>query len=84
MKVHRVRRIGDSNMVALPKELEASGYAPGTEVLIEELPDGTLHLVKTDELRRRIRDIGQRVVADDRAALDILAAHDQGEAPPGR
>lgn len=77
MKVHRVRRVGDSNMVALPKALEASGYGPGAEVLIEELPDGTLHLVKTDELRRRIRDIGRRVVDEDREALEILAAHDR-------
>jgi antitoxin component of MazEF toxin-antitoxin module len=77
MKVHRVRRVGDSNMVALPKELEALGYTPGTDVLIEELPDGSLHLLKTDDLRQRIRDAGARVVDEDRNALDILARHDR-------
>ena len=76
MKVRRVRRVGDSNMVALPKELEALGYTPGTDVLIEELPDGSLDLLKTDDLRRRIRDAGARVVDEDREALEILARHD--------
>ncbi|HWD69679.1 MAG TPA: AbrB/MazE/SpoVT family DNA-binding domain-containing protein [Solirubrobacteraceae bacterium] len=35
-----MRRVGNSNVVSLPRELEASGYVPGTSVLVEELPDG--------------------------------------------
>jgi hypothetical protein len=37
MKVVKVRRVGNSNVVSLPRELEARGYEPGTSVLIEEL-----------------------------------------------
>ena len=37
MKVVKVRRVGNSNVVSIPRELEARGYAPGTSVLVEEL-----------------------------------------------
>jgi len=37
MKVVKVRRVGNSNVVSIPRELESRGYAPGTSVLIEEL-----------------------------------------------
>ena len=40
MKIVKVRRVGNSNVVSLPHDLEASGYTPGTPVLIEELPGG--------------------------------------------
>ncbi len=30
MKVVKIRRVGNSNMVALPKDWEDDGFAPGT------------------------------------------------------
>ena len=77
MKVLKIRRIGNSNMVAIPRELEKAGYAPGTSVLVERLPDGTLHLLPADRLRQRIREIGRQLIAEDREALEILAEHDR-------
>ena len=79
MRVLRVRRIGNSNMVSIPKELEASGYTPGTEVLLEEMPDGALRLVRTEAVSALIRDIGRQVIAEDREALEILATHDRND-----
>lgn len=64
MKIVKVRRVGNSNVVSIPREFEASGYAPGPSVLVEELPNGELRLLPTEGLRGRIKEIGQRVVAE--------------------
>jgi hypothetical protein len=57
---------------------------PGSSVLVEELPDGELRIVPTDKVRERIREIGQRVVAEHSEALQILADHDPDTPSPSR
>ena len=84
MKVVKVRRVGNSNVISLPKELEASGYTPGSSVLVEEQTDGGLRILPTEQVRARIRDIGRRVVAEHDEALQILADHDPDAEPPTR
>ena len=76
MKIVKVRRVGNSNVVSIPREFEASGFTPGASVLVEELPGGELRILPTEKVRERIRDIGRRVVADHQEALQILADHD--------
>jgi antitoxin component of MazEF toxin-antitoxin module len=76
MKIVKVRRVGNSNVVSLPRELEASGYVPGISVLVEELPDGELRILPTEMLRTRVREIAARTVSDRAEALEILASHD--------
>lgn len=76
MKIVKVRRVGNSNVVSLPRELEQRGYVPGSSVLIEALEGGELRIVPTDRLRERIRDIGRRIVAEHHEALANLARHD--------
>ena len=76
MKVVKVRRVGNSNVVSIPREFEAHGYAAGTSVLIEELEGGELRIMPTEQVRDRIRSIGQRVVGEHAEALQILAEHD--------
>lgn len=76
MKVVKVRRVGNSNVISIPREFEAYGYAPGSSVLVEELPDGDLRIVSTEKVRERIRGIGGRLVAEHGEALEILANHD--------
>ncbi|HTD57468.1 MAG TPA: hypothetical protein VK672_01110 [Solirubrobacteraceae bacterium] len=76
MKVVKVRRVGNSNVISIPREFEAQGYAPGSSVLVEELPGGELRVMSTEKVRERIRDIGGRVVAERSQALQILADHD--------
>lgn len=76
MKVVKVRRVGNSNVVSLPRELEASGYVPGTSVLVEELPDGELRILPTDRVRERVREIAARAVSERAEALEILASYD--------
>jgi antitoxin component of MazEF toxin-antitoxin module len=76
VKVVKVRRVGNSNVVSIPRELETRGYAPGTSVLVEELASGELRIMPTEQLRDRIRGIGRRVVDEHAEALRILADHD--------
>ena len=59
MKIVKVRRVGNSNVVSIPRELETRGFAPGTPVLIEELESGELRIMPTEQVRDRIRDIGR-------------------------
>ncbi|HWX45086.1 MAG TPA: hypothetical protein VNY52_07160 [Solirubrobacteraceae bacterium] len=76
MKVVKVRRVGNSNVISIPREFEARGYAPGSSVLVEELPGGELRIMSTEKVRERIREVGERVVAERGEALQILADHD--------
>ena len=84
MKIVKIRRVGNSNVVSIPRELEAHGYAPGTSVLVEELEDGELRIMPTDQLRERIRGVGRRVVEEHPDALRILAEHDPEDDPTFR
>ena len=76
MRIVKVRRVGNSNVVSIPREYEANGYTPGTSVLVEELPGGELRILPTEKLREQIKKIGRDVVADHPEALRILAEHD--------
>ena len=76
MKIVKIRRVGNSNVVSIPRELESHGYAPGTSVLVEELDGGELRILPTEQLRERIRTLGERVVAEHPEALKILSEHD--------
>ena len=81
MKIVKVRRVGNSNVISLPRELEQRGYAPGTSVLVEELEGGELRILPTERLREWIRSVGERVVSEHPEALRILAEHDPETEP---
>jgi antitoxin component of MazEF toxin-antitoxin module len=76
MKTVKIRKIGNSNVVTLPHELESHGYTAGTQVLIEELASGELRIIPASRVRELIREAGGRVIAEDREALEILAEQD--------
>jgi antitoxin component of MazEF toxin-antitoxin module len=76
VKIVKIRRVGNSNVVSIPRELEARGFAPGTSVLVEELAVGELRIMPTSQVRQRIRSTGAQVVAEHAEALRILADHD--------
>lgn len=77
MRIIKVRRVGNSNVISIPREFEARGYAPGSSVLVEELPGGDLRIMPTEKVRERIRrDIGGRLVSEHGEALEILANGD--------
>lgn len=84
MKIVKVRRVGNSNVVSIPREFEARGFTPGSSVLVEELPGGELRILPTEKVRERIRGIGRRVVAEHGEALQILADHNPDATSPSR
>lgn len=78
MKIIKIRRVGNSNVVTLPRGLETRGFGPETEVAVEETENGELRIIPTAHLSELIRDTGREVVGENREALDILAEHDKG------
>lgn len=80
MQVVKIRRVGNSNVVTLPHALEAAGYTAGTSVVVEQTATGEVLLVPEGRIRDRIQEIGRRVIAEHREALDLMEAHDRGEA----
>jgi antitoxin component of MazEF toxin-antitoxin module len=84
VKIVKIRRVGNSNVVSIPRELEKSGYVPGSSVLIEELPDGELRIIPTDRVRERIGEAGRRIAAEHPEALELLATHDPTPTPATR
>jgi antitoxin component of MazEF toxin-antitoxin module len=84
MKIVKIRRVGNSNVVSIPREFEDRGFSPGASVLVEELPGGELRILPTEKVRERIRETGRRMVAEHEEALQILAEHDpDAQTPPG-
>src|SRR5260370_41061371 len=77
MKLNRIRRVGNSNVVSLPRELDAAGVAVGAQVVIQQLPSGEVRLLPAHRVRQMVRDYGRRVVAENRRGVQILADHDQ-------
>ncbi len=82
MRIVKVRRVGNSNVVTLPREFEARGYTPGSSVLVEELPGGELRILPAEKVREQIGNIGRRLVDQHQEALQILAQHDPDAMPP--
>jgi antitoxin component of MazEF toxin-antitoxin module len=76
MRILKVRRVGNSNVVSIPREYEAKGYTPGSSVLLDELSGGELRLLPTERVREQIWRVGRGVVDEHREALQILAEHD--------
>jgi predicted nucleic acid-binding protein len=80
MKLVKIRRVGNSNVVSIPREFEDRGFSAGASVLVEELPGGELRILPTEKVQERIRETGRRVVAEHEEALQL----DPGRARPGR
>jgi antitoxin component of MazEF toxin-antitoxin module len=77
MKINRVRKVGNSKVLSLPRELERVGFVEGAQVVIQELPSGEVRLLPADHMRAMVREYGRRVVTENRKALDILADYDR-------
>jgi hypothetical protein len=80
MRLMKIRRVGHSNVVSIPREHESLGFTADVPVLVTALPSGELRVLPASRLRQMIRDYGRRVIAEDRAALQILEDHDKSEA----
>lgn len=79
MQLVKIRRVGNSNVVTLPREFESVGYSEGRTVAVARTSSGDLLLVPESRLREYIQDLGRQVIDEDREALAMLAAYDRGE-----
>jgi antitoxin component of MazEF toxin-antitoxin module len=78
----KIRRVGNSNVVTLPRAFAARGFDVGTYVLLEER-DGEL-ILRRATVTEAVREVAREVVQEDQEALDYLAAYDRGEVAPVR
>jgi antitoxin component of MazEF toxin-antitoxin module len=76
MKMLKVRRVGNSNMVALPKEWEAAGFGPGAYVLVERDKAGEIRILRAGNVPARVEALADEMVEKHAEALRILADHD--------
>ncbi len=72
----KVRRVGNSNMVALPKEWAADGFCPGAHVLVERDEAGEVRILRAGDVPARIDALAGEMVEKHAVALQTLAAHD--------
>ena len=80
MKIVKIRRVGNSNVVSIPHEHEGLGFKADVPVLVSALPSGELRVLPASRVRQMIREYGRRVIAEDQRALQILEDHDRGQA----
>jgi antitoxin component of MazEF toxin-antitoxin module len=80
VKIVNVRRVGNSNVVSIPAEMQRLGYTSGTAVVIDEMPNGDLRIAPAARVREAMQRIITTVVEEDREALDLLQAHDRAGA----
>ncbi len=83
MRIVKVRRVGNSDGATLPHQFEAVGDTPGPSVIFDPAPTGESIPMPENRVRARIRgEIGRRVIAEHREALELLAASGHGKAVP--
>jgi antitoxin component of MazEF toxin-antitoxin module len=78
MDLVKVRKVGNSTVVTLPRSL-AERLPAGTRVLIQELDNGDLLIQRPESFEGAIRESGRHVIARHRQLLDRLAAYDPSE-----
>lgn len=75
----KIRRVGNSNMVALPKEWENDGFAPGAYVLVERDQTGEIRMLRAGDMAAKVDALADEMIEKHAEALRILTEHDHGE-----
>lgn len=78
MKLLKIRRVGNSNMVALPQEWESAGFGPGAYVLVGRDQDGEIRMLPAGDMAARVDALAEEMIEQHAEALRILADHDSG------
>jgi antitoxin component of MazEF toxin-antitoxin module len=73
MDIVRIRKVGNSNVITLPRELRQLGFTEGTQIVVEATAEGEVRLIPANNLRAAIRASGRKVAREHREALDILS-----------
>lgn len=78
MRMLKIRRVGNSNMVALPKDWEDEGFGPGAYVLMERDQAGEIRMLRAHDVAARVDALADEMIEKHAEALRILAEHDRG------
>jgi antitoxin component of MazEF toxin-antitoxin module len=79
MNIVTVRRVGNSNVITLPRALEELGYTVGTRVMLDAQPNGDIVVRTGEAVREYMLALARQVIAEDRGVLERLEAYDRGE-----
>jgi len=76
----KVRRVGNSNVVTIPRGLERYGFTEGQDVSFVPLETGEVLLVAAAQMETYMQQLGGQILARRGRAMATLAAHDGGGA----
>ena len=79
MRIAKIRRVGNSNVVSVPRELEKLGFKDGEEVLFLPLRNGEVRLLSSSRLQEYADNLALDIATRNKPALDLLAAYDRDE-----
>jgi antitoxin component of MazEF toxin-antitoxin module len=77
MKLLKIRRVGNSNMVALPKDWEDDGFTAGAYLLVERDQTGEIRMLRADNVAAQVDALADEMIEKHAEALRILAEHDR-------
>ncbi len=72
MEIVKIRKVGNSNVITLPRGLQGLGFIEGAQIVIEATTEGEVRLIPVTNLRKVVRAAGRKVAGQHREALDIL------------
>ncbi|MGH2449461.1 MAG: hypothetical protein ACRDFS_12780 [Chloroflexota bacterium] len=76
MKMLKIRRVGNSNMVALPKDWEDDGWVPGAYVFLGRDEAGEIRMLRAGDVAAQFDALADEMIEKHVEALRILAEHD--------
>jgi antitoxin component of MazEF toxin-antitoxin module len=79
MRVQKVRKVGNSNVVSVPAAFVRAGYSDGRPVVVERLETGQLLISPVESHREHIKQIARAAATRHRVSLDMLTAYDHGD-----
>jgi antitoxin component of MazEF toxin-antitoxin module len=82
MEIVKVRRVGNSNVVSLPKAFVRAGYAEGLAVIIEQLETGELLLTPVSSHQETVRARARELIQRRGPVLERLKSYESGEITP--
>jgi antitoxin component of MazEF toxin-antitoxin module len=83
MRTVKVRRVGNSNVVSLPRELESLGFAAGVAVAVVPTRTGEVVLIPAERLDGYVDDLGARIIGAIRQSVKAKGMSDLDTAISG-
>lgn len=76
MEIVKIRRVGNSNVVSIPRSVAGDDFPAGSQVLISRNDRGELTITPADRVRAQVLESGRRIAQERAEALAILGDQD--------